>query len=96
MGGSDVVNVRHAVPLEARAHALARLENEGPAALFAGWRADDGVAKARWLSGGSTSVLRAGLETTVSEFIRSRDPSSGIALVHLAQALVLSRLEGEE
>lgn len=90
-----MVNARHAVPLEARAHALTLLETYGPAAVFGRWRTDEAVSKTRWLSGGTPSVLRAGLDVTLRDFTRSHDPSSGLALVHLAQALVLAGLEGE-
>jgi len=92
-----VVSIRAAVPLEARARAAVALEREGPSALFEPWRGDPEVAEVRWLAGGGPATLHDGLRRVLDAFFRSGDPAAGLALVWIAQALVLARLdEGPE
>jgi len=84
------------VPLDVRARAAVVLAREGPA-VFGGWRGDLEVAEVRWTSGGQPGVLRGALERMTRDFTRSGDPAAGLALVWLAQALVLAGLdEGPE
>lgn len=87
-----MVSTRDVVPAEARARALAVLEEVGQAP-FEAWQRDWAVAELRWMSGGLVSVLRTSVDVTVREFAATADPATGLAAVHLLQALVLGVLD---
>jgi len=92
-----MVSVRSAVPLEVRARAAVVLERDGAGATLDTWRDDVDLVEVRWASGGRAVTLRDALERMTRDFMRSGDPAAGLALVWLAQALVLARLdEGPE
>lgn len=92
-----MVSMQYGVPAEARARAAVTLERDGAAHVFGIWRGDPRVAEVRWSSGGRSGALRSGLGRLLDDFARSGDPSAGLAVVWLAQALVLARLdEGPE
>ena len=82
-------------PHEARRRAQAHVEKDEvlPWEL---WRFDQDVWEVRSAVGGMTSNLRAGLETSVREFLVTADPSPGLASTYLLQALVLSVLDEED
>ncbi len=88
-----MVSARYALPLETRARAAVTLERDGAAVVFGGWRSDPQVADVRWSSGGRPAALRGGLDVLLDDFTRSGDPSAGLAVVWLVQALVLARLD---
>jgi len=88
-----MVSARSALPLDTRLRAAILLEREGPASVFGPWRGDPDVTEVRWLSGGRLPTLHSALDRAAVEFARTGDPAAGLALVWLAQALVLARLE---
>jgi hypothetical protein len=92
-----MVSARYALPLETRARAAVTLERDGAADVFGSWRSDPQVAEVRWSSGGRPRALRAGLDRLLDDFTRTGDPSAGLAVMWLVQALVLARMdEGPE
>ena len=91
-----MASVRYVVPLEVRAKASVWLEKRGPSSVFEACRTDPHVAEVRWLSGDTPSVLLDAVSRTTRDFNRSADPATGLALIHLTQALVLSRLDGNQ
>jgi len=90
-----VASTRTAIPLEARARAAVVLEQVGAVALLGPWRSDPDVAQVRWSSGGRASALRSGLERLAGDLARSGEPAVGLAVVSVAQAFVLARLDEE-
>ena len=87
-----MASVRRAVPLDVRARAAVVLEREG-GGVFAAWRGDPDVAEVRWTSGGRPDVLRAAVERLLGDFVRTGDPAAGLALVWIAETLVVARLD---
>lgn len=81
--------------MQARIRAAVVLERRGAAAVFGSWRADLDLGEMRWSSGGQPTVLRAGMDRLLVEFLRAGDPATGLALTWAAQALVLTRLDQE-
>ena len=91
-----MASLRYAAPLEVRARASVWLETDGPVSVFGVWRTDPRIAEVRWLTGDRPSVLLDAVDRTTRDFIRSADPATGLALIYLTQALVLSRLDGNQ
>lgn len=89
-----MTSARGVLPVEARRRAVSELQATGPE-LFDTWRRSLPVAELRWLAGGMTSTLRASLDASLRELFATPDPATGLAAVHLLQALVLNVLDDD-
>jgi len=91
-----MVSIRQAAYNEAQAGAALAIEHDATGSPLEAWREDRYVAGLRALTGPTPQSLRRALEEALVDFRATADPATGLAAVHLLQALVLATVEAEQ